>query len=212
MKAMMMLNREVKRVPLNFKHPLHEVWNGFQNPFYKSCLSCNGTGYTKARHKLDEVVSQLIYSDIDGIKELTLALADKKQDDLSPFGLGGTDRYHVTTKIIKLAGLPEKWGWCPDCKGECVDPSVKKSYDNWESYEPPEGKGFQCWETTSEGSPISPVFKTFDELCGWLADNPSGITEKFSKKDWFDALKDACPVVDMATKKLEIVGKKGGQG
>jgi len=52
--------------------------------------------------------------------------------------------------------------------------------------EPPKGDGYQCWETTSEGAPISPVFKTFDKLCEWLADNPSGITEKFSKKDWID--------------------------
>ena len=37
--------------------------------------------------------------------------------------------------------------------------------------EPPEGEGWQMWETTSEGSPMSPVFKTPEELAKWLADN-----------------------------------------
>ena len=32
---------------------------------------------------------------------------------------------------------------------------------------PPKGEGFQLWETTTEGSPVSPVFETLDELCEW---------------------------------------------
>ncbi len=31
--------------------------------------------------------------------------------------------------------------------------------------------GWQMWETTSEGSPMSPIFDTPEELAGWLADN-----------------------------------------
>lgn len=37
--------------------------------------------------------------------------------------------------------------------------------------EVPEGKAYQMWETTSEGSPISPAFDTPEELAQWLADN-----------------------------------------
>lgn len=37
--------------------------------------------------------------------------------------------------------------------------------------EPPQGNGWQLWETTSEGSPASPVFATLDELCEWCAAN-----------------------------------------
>jgi hypothetical protein len=108
-KMLMMLNREIKRVPLDFDHPLNRVWSG----------------------------------------------------------------YLITNKI-----------------------------------EPPKGKGYQCWETTSEGSPISPVFKTFEELCEWLSKNSRGyLTDKFSKEDWVNALKDSCPVVDMATKELELADK-----
>jgi hypothetical protein len=35
--------------------------------------------------------------------------------------------------------------------------------------EPPRGEGYQLWETTTEGSPISPVCKTLDALCAWAA-------------------------------------------
>ena len=63
-------------------------------------------------------------------------------------------------------------------------------------------KGYQLWETVSEGSPISPVFKTFKELCVWLGNNPRGITKEMTKKDWVKALKNACPLIDMKTNKL----------
>lgn len=36
--------------------------------------------------------------------------------------------------------------------------------------DPPKGDGWQMWETTSDGSPISPVFATPNELARWLAD------------------------------------------
>jgi hypothetical protein len=68
---------------------------------------------------------------------------------------------------------------CPDCPrrdGDDCDEAWEKCIyhpDNlkkWE-YEPPKGEGYQLWETTSEGSPQSPVFKTLDELCTWCARN-----------------------------------------
>lgn len=37
--------------------------------------------------------------------------------------------------------------------------------------EPPVGIGWQMWETTSEGSPISPVCETPEALARWLADH-----------------------------------------
>lgn len=33
---------------------------------------------------------------------------------------------------------------------------------------PPKGKGWQMWENVTEGSAISPVFKTPEELAQWL--------------------------------------------
>jgi hypothetical protein len=37
--------------------------------------------------------------------------------------------------------------------------------------EPPVGPYYQLWETTSEGSPMSPAFETPEELAHWLEDN-----------------------------------------
>jgi hypothetical protein len=83
------------------------------------------------------------------------------------------------------------WGHCPVCKGESLDPAVKKEYDAWQEYEPPAGDGFQLWETTSEGSPISPVFKTLDELCTWAAKNSSTFgSGKATAAQWKKMLED----------------------
>lgn len=63
---------------------------------------------------------------------------------------------------------------CKACDGDgdmWPRPEVKAAYENWEREGPPEGDGFQLWETTSEGSPSSPVFATIEELCAWCADN-----------------------------------------
>ena len=40
--------------------------------------------------------------------------------------------------------------------------------DDWEGSPPPDGAGYQVWETVSEGSPVSPVFKATDEVVGWI--------------------------------------------
>lgn len=42
--------------------------------------------------------------------------------------------------------------------------------DAWTPTEPPSGVGWQMWETVSEGSPISPVFATAEQLASWLAE------------------------------------------
>ncbi len=206
--GLMSLNRELKRASMDFDWPFQKVWKGYINPFYKNCPACNGDTITKAREVLESAVSSLIYSRVEGISELNLALADKKPEDLSPFGLGGSDKYHIVLKILKLAGLPEKWGWCPLCKGDGMDPAVKEEYENWKQYEPPKGDGYQCWETTSEGSPVSSVFKTYDELCEWLANNPSGVTKNLTKEDWKKALQSDCATTDIGTGELRLPPKE----
>lgn len=63
---------------------------------------------------------------------------------------------------------------CPECKGEgdaWDSPENKRKADRWKSSEPPTGDGWQMWETTSEGSPISPALPTPEALAQWLADN-----------------------------------------
>lgn len=57
--------------------------------------------------------------------------------------------------------------WCPHCEGERIAFS--------ESIEVPVGDGWQMWETTSDGSPISPVFETPESLARWLADTGASV-------------------------------------
>jgi len=56
---------------------------------------------------------------------------------------------------------------CSICGGEGVlwaSPEIKQAHEDWENIEPPKGEGWQVWETVSEGSPITPVFATAEEL------------------------------------------------
>lgn len=78
---------------------------------------------------------------------------------------------------------------CSHCKGECSlwpSPEAKQQYENWEREEPPSGEGYQLWETVSEGSPISPVFSTPEELAEWLASPAYGrkVDQGMSKENW----------------------------
>ncbi len=100
--------------------------------------------------------------------------------------LAGSD-YRVYRKLVETAGLPENWGVCPVCKGEAIDPAVKAVYEAWTAEEPPTGPGYQVWETVSEGSPISPVFSSPQELIDWLVKDQGysrKAAEAFSKSGW----------------------------
>lgn len=80
------------------------------------------------------------------------------------------------------------YGKCVACEGHgetWADEEVKKKHEEWARQDPPAGDGYQLWETTSEGSPISPVFKTLDELCTWSAENATTFgVFKASKEEW----------------------------
>lgn len=66
--------------------------------------------------------------------------------------------------------------WCDSCTGtgNAATPEQREAYDNWEPSDPPTGEGWQLWETTTEGSPLSPVFPTGEELAEWMSQNPCG--------------------------------------
>ena len=72
---------------------------------------------------------------------------------------------------MAAAGLPDKWGQCPTCDGSGeVEkyPGQRAEQEAWEPTDPPEGDGWQYWETVSDGSPISPVFASAEDLSVWL--------------------------------------------
>lgn len=100
---------------------------------------------------------------------------------------GGMTSYEIWKALIKAAGVDEEtWGVCSVCKGEGMDPAVREKYEAWEETPPPAGKGWQVWETVSEGSPVSPVFPTRDLLVGWLIAQgySQEAAEEFSRAGW----------------------------
>lgn len=56
--------------------------------------------------------------------------------------------------------------------------------------EPPAGDGYQLWEYTSEGSPYSPVFTTYEDLCAWCERNATIYAYlRVTKEQWAEFLK-----------------------
>lgn len=208
------MGRELKRVPIDFDAPLNKVWHGYINPHYKSCPDCKN-GYTDARIRLQALVRLIMLSGSDSIKsknhpyfdhmdlfisgfdnhpgkdmhELTSGFAER---DASFCGHDGCDNWSAEKKIIQAAGLDcDKWGICQTCNGEAIDPRCKEKYEAWLDFEPPIGDGYQMWETTSEGSPSSPVFATLESLCEWCADNATTFADfKATKEKWMKMLGD----------------------
>ena len=133
------MGRELRRVALDFKYPMHTVWYG---------------------HFIDTLTTCI--------------------------GVDGDYKYCEQCKMAaKIKGVPIVECGCPDWDGYLNEPIEKIK----ELLAPPEGEGYQLWSTTSEGSPISPVFATLDELCAWCADNATVFADiKVTKKKWKELL------------------------
>ena len=104
-------------------------------------------------------------------------------------GCSSSNLWAVSRRIISAAGLTEDWGVCPVCGGHAVHPDYLERYEAWEPTEPPEGEGYQLWETTSEGSPASPVFESLDKLCAWCEKNATTFASfTTTKEKWKEML------------------------
>jgi hypothetical protein len=187
-------NRTCKRVPLDFDAPLNEIWEGYQRPDYRPCPSddCEN-GETIAQAWLNDLTHLILMLGEDDKRppralhpwlaavplrpdkrpgpqavELTAGLAGRAP---SIFGHDACDRFAATRAVVKAAGLSEDWGICPVCHGHAIHPDDREASETWESTEPPTGEGWQLWETTTEGSPVSPVFATAEALADWCAEH-----------------------------------------
>lgn len=93
---------------------------------------------------------------------------------------GKEPHYAVVRKLLEITGMDVT---CPDCNGRGSTekyPGQRAEAEAWEASEPPEGDGWQLWQTVSDGAPMSPVFATADELAGWMSDPARG-------SDWVPA-------------------------
>ena len=100
------------------------------------------------------------------------------------FGHDSINRGVCVEARAKRRGFPHL---CAHCAGDGVvwfSPEVKRLSNEWEPQDPPVGEGYQLWEDTSEGSPVSPVFPTLPELCTWLAANAGYCGVEFTADKW----------------------------
>jgi len=186
------MGRKLYRVPLGFDWPIGKAWEGYQNPHQRSCPHCDN-GDTVAGQYLDAIVSLLLSASSDAVRgrrspvfdrlsraprevpteeltQLTAGLAGRAPT--TPLGHDISDEWEARKKIVKAAGLdPKTFGICPHCHGTAVDPAVAEAVAAWRRLEPPVGDGYQLWDTTSDGAPLSPVFASLQELAAWCERN-----------------------------------------
>jgi hypothetical protein len=115
------------------------------------------------------------------------------------FGHDSLNQWICCNAVMKSIGVDSN---CPICHGSgylWFSEEIQKRNDEWyekERYDPPHGEGWQLWETTSEGSPITPVFKTAEELAEYCAENCTVFANKTrSKEDWLEDFIGNNPIV-----------------
>jgi hypothetical protein len=112
---------------------------------------------------------------------------------LGGFGHDGINQGVCVEERCKREGVPYLCARCAGSGKIWPTPEIERLCDEWRETEPPTGDGFQLWEDVSEGSPISPVFATLDELCAWTADHATTFASfKATKEEWREMLDDDC--------------------
>jgi hypothetical protein len=106
-------------------------------------------------------------------------------------GLAGFDNcWDVIRAVLAKHGFETEeyglkdWGQCPFCKGHGIHPDHLEAHEAWKREDPPTGEGYQLWETVSEGSPITPVFATPEELAEYLTGHPRGVVKDMTYERW----------------------------
>jgi len=89
--------------------------------------------------------------------------------------------------IVRDPSLKEKYPFYAMWNGDAPD----VNYYQTKKYLPEDLTHIQLYESTSEGTPLSPVFRAdeLEKLCEWAAENASTFASfKASKDEWFKML------------------------
>lgn len=114
-------------------------------------------------------------------------------------GHDAINKWILVDNRCRLLGIPR---YCDDClgSGAVAGQDELKAAEEWEGTDPPEGEGYQLWETVSEGSPITPVFATLDELLDHLPTTNHGTAgARWSREEWERILTGDAIGADMRT-------------
>ena len=186
------MGRELRRVPMDFDHPIGEIWPGYLSPRWRKCPDQHcSNGYTKAAQYVQglayliDLAGQsaldptrpvhpwlqgipVVYGEYQASPDITEWIRSIAPDwEPQPMG----DNYKIARALLEMPGLPRNWGTCDTCDGHGIHPEDIEASEAWESTDPPTGDGYQMWETTSEGSPSTPVFLTLKELAEYCAEH-----------------------------------------
>lgn len=99
----------------------------------------------------------------------------------------GHDSINACILVKRRATRMGVFGLCPTCGGEgylFANEQHKNDYEEWQAPGLPSGDGYQLWETTSEGSPKTPVFADPVDLAKWCVENE--VTSFGSKTETYD--------------------------
>lgn len=177
------LNPEMKK--------LSDSWYGFDNPEEKWCHNITQ----------DEVQALVDASRLKGFTHVPRTEEQRKiveekianggnswlpesngyvptAEEVNAWSAGPGFGHDSINKMICVEQRAKRLGidtaYCKYCGGEggiYPNEEIAAMSEKWENFHPPSGDGYQLWETTSEGSPTSPVFATPEELARWLTDN-----------------------------------------
>lgn len=115
-------------------------------------------------------------------------------DEVNAWSLAGMGHDSINSWVCIKArcereGVPQHCEACGGSGESWPSNAHRELAERYVEIEPPTGDGYQLWETTSEGSPTSPVFATLDELCEWAAGNATTFGSfTASKEDWMRML------------------------
>jgi hypothetical protein len=200
------MGREVKRVALAFRWPLHMPWRGYVNPYSsQTCKGCDGEGVNPETKKIADDFygrdyrggwrDQITQDEVEALQakgrlrrwnreggwEKVPGLTAAEVNAAQARGFGGDFCHDAINRWILVETRARRlgvYGSCEFCGGDgevWATEAIKAAHEAWEDFEPPAGPGWQVWETTSDGSPITPVFATPEELARWCADNAASI-------------------------------------
>jgi hypothetical protein len=137
--------------------------------------------------------------------------------EVNDWSLSGMSHDSINSWVVISARLERegKASMCHACNGEgrvWHSKEAQALYDGWKEYEPPAGEGWQVWETVSEGSPITPVFATREELVDYLVDGGDGWDRSRGEKGWDRAAAERFCKDEYAVSTIVIGNKIYGPG
>jgi hypothetical protein len=106
-------------------------------------------------------------------------------------GIGGNAHFACVSARCKREGVPLSCARCDGSGRIWPTKEIERLRDDWRRTDPPSGDGYQLWENVSEGSPVSPVFESLEDLCAWAADHATTFASfKATADEWRKMLED----------------------